>query len=422
MRRLIILLFLGFLSFSILGQDNKPKRLKVFIDCTSTWCDMTYIRTEINVVDFLLDRVASDVHVLVTSLRNGGGGRQYQFIFYGQNQFKTHKDTLQMVADPNATDFEIRQGMVNYIKMGLAPLVAKTQQANKVSITMKSEVHADSLPAPPVKDKWNYWVFRIGANGDVSMDKVYKSSSLRGNFRINRVTDKHKLSMRFFGGRDRSSYEYNTDTGPLKVVVKNKNYGLEHFYVKSINNHWSYGYSMLMINNTFNNYRSNITFLPQIEYSFFPYKDVNTRFITLRYGAGSVINHYYSTTLYLKDKEILWGHNAELNVSYNQKWGTINTGIRYRNYFHNWKINNLGLVAQVDVRITGGLSVYVYAYGGLVHDQIYLPLEGATTEEVLSRQRQLQSSYNFQSYFGINYRFGTKLNNFINPRFNSAFD
>jgi hypothetical protein len=198
------------------------------------------------------------------------------------------------------------------------------------------------------------------------MDQVYKSSSLRGNLRIDRTTDKHKLSMRFFGGQDRSSYEYTTDSGPLEVVVKNKNYGLEHLYVKSINDNWSYGYSLVFINNTFNNYRSNIRLLPQIEYSFFPYKDVNTRFVTLRYGAGPVVNHYYATTLYLKNRELLWGQNVELNISFNQKWGTINTGIRYRNFFHDWKINNLGLVAQVEMRISGGLSVFAYAFGGLV--------------------------------------------------------
>ena len=104
------------------------------------------------------------------------------------------------------------------------------------------------------------------------------------------------------------------------------------------------------------------------------------------------------------------------------KWGTINTGISYRNYFHDWKINNLGIATQMEVRVGGGLFFYVYMFGGLVHDQIYLPAGGATGEDVLSRRRQLQSSYNFQTFFGINYRFGSKLNNFVNPRFNSTFD
>ena len=62
---------------------------------------MTYIRTEINIVDFFLDRIAPDVHVLITSIRNGSGGRQYQLIFYGQNSYKADRDTLHFATAPN---------------------------------------------------------------------------------------------------------------------------------------------------------------------------------------------------------------------------------------------------------------------------------------------------------------------------------
>lgn len=418
---IILLIFIGRLSLN--AQDKIPKKLTVFIDCSNTYCDMTFTRTEINVVDFLLDRVAADVHVLITSLRNGSGGRQYQMIFYGQNSFKQTRDTLRFVTDPNATDFELRDKMLNYIKLGLAPLVAKTNQAERISISMKAEATTDSAQnSYQTKDKWNYWSFRVGSNGNINMDQVYKTSELRGNFRFNRTTDDWKLSFGFFGGQEKSSYEYETDSGPLEVVVKNRNYSFEHTLVKSINAHWSYGYQLSFLNNTFTNYKSKVYILPQVEYSFFPYKDVNNRFVTIRYGIGPQRNVYYDTTIYRKTDEMLLGHNAELNISFNQKWGTINTGLSYRNYFHDWKINNLGLATQMEVRVTGGLSFYVYLFGGLVHDQIYLPGEGATGEEVLSRTRQLQSSYNFQTFFGINYRFGTKLNNFVNPRFNSTFD
>jgi len=53
----------------------------------------------------------------------------------------------------------------------------------------------------------------------------------------------------------------------------------------------------------------------------------------------------------------------------------------------------------------------------LVHDQVYLAKSGATQQEVLTRIRQLKSSFYFQNRFGISYRFGSKLNNFVNPRF-----
>ena len=423
MRRFFIILIFLLSGLGLRSQNNIPQKLKVFIDCSNTYCDMTFIRTEINVVDFLLDRVAADVHVLITSLRNGSGGSQYQVIFYGQNSFKQAKDTLKFTTDPNATDFERRDRLIKYLKLGLAPLVAKTLQADGIEIVMKSEHLTDSArESNQTKDSWNYWVFRVGGNGNISRDQVYKSSELNGDFRLNRTTDKWKLKFNFSGGQSKSSYEYNTDSGPLAVIVKNNNYSVDHSLVRSINQNWSYGYSLSYLNNTFTNYQSKIYFLPQIEYSFFPYKDVNNRFLTLRYGSGPQHNNYYDLTIYDMTSEFLWAHSAELNISLNQKWGTINSGIRYLNYFHDWKINNLGVVTQMEVRITGGLSFYVYVSGNLVHDQIYLPGEGATGEEVLSRRRQLQSSYNFLTFFGINYRFGSKLNNFVNPRFNSTFD
>jgi len=53
----------------------------------------------------------------------------------------------------------------------------------------------------------------------------------------------------------------------------------------------------------------------------------------------------------------------------------------------------------------------------LKYDQIYLPKDEADITEVLTRRRQIASGYNFYTSFGLNYRFGSKLNNFVNPRF-----
>jgi hypothetical protein len=76
----------------------------------------------------------------------------------------------------------------------------------------------------------------------------------------------------------------------------------------------------------------------------------------------------------------------------------------------------------VDVRITGNISFTVKAYGGLVRDQIALVKAKASDQDVLVRRRQVASSYNYWSNFGINYRFGSKLNNFVNPRFDEIPD
>jgi hypothetical protein len=107
MRKTILSLLLMICVYFVSAQVNPTnQRLKVFIDCSNTGCDMTFIRTEINIVDFLLDQLVADVHVLITEQETGGGGSQYQFIFFGQNQYKQMVDTIRFTTDPNATDFE----------------------------------------------------------------------------------------------------------------------------------------------------------------------------------------------------------------------------------------------------------------------------------------------------------------------------
>ena len=50
-------------------------------------------------------------------------------------------------------------------------------------------------------------------------------------------------------------------------------------------------------------------------------------------------------------------------------------------------------------------------------DQIYLPRGEASTEEILLRQRQLLTGYQYFFNFGISYSFGSIFNNIVNPRF-----
>jgi hypothetical protein len=154
-----------------------------------------------------------------------------------------------------------------------------------------------------------------------------------------------------------------------------------------------------------------------IEYAVFPYKEVNTKFWTFSYLVDARQNVYFDTTLYDKTKEFLFGHELKTKLSFNQKWGTLSIGASYRNYLHDWSLFNLSASTEISIRITGGLTFNMYSFAELTRDQIYLPKGGATPQEVLTRRRQLASGYNFYTYFGLNYRFGSKLNNFVNPRF-----
>lgn len=424
MRKLYSLFFISVLlgiSLIASSQNTSPARLKVFIDCSDTWCDMNFIRTEITLVDFLLDRQAADVYVLITEQETGGGGSQYQLIYFGQNQFRQAGDTIRFNTDPNATDFEERDLLIKYLKLGLTPYIIKTTSAKDVKIDLKrpgGEKNDSTKTVSITKDPWNYWVFRVGTHGYLSADEVYKSQQLSGNLSASRITDEWKVVFEAYGGRNKTTYTLEDDNGnEEKISVRNNNYEISHYLIKSINDHWSWGYEAGFSRSTFSNNKGRALFRGGVEYDIYPYKDVNTRFFTISYIADVRRNSYFDTTLYEKTKETLWGHSLKGKVTFNQKWGKIGLELEHHNYWHNWKYFNLSFSTEIDIRITGGLSFNISTYAELIRDQLYLPKGGATPQEVLTRRRQLASGYSIFTFFGINYRFGSKLNNFVNPRF-----
>lgn len=126
LKSLLLFFLFSLLSLPLLSQQLLSQKVKVFLDCSRARCDRTFIITEINIIDFVLDRLAADVHVLITAQRAGSGGEQYQLIFYGQHNFKGRIDTLSFSTTPIATAVEIREQMVHSIKAGLIPFLAKT--------------------------------------------------------------------------------------------------------------------------------------------------------------------------------------------------------------------------------------------------------------------------------------------------------
>ena len=420
MRKPFLVLTLLFITFLIKAQSNNQPvhRLKVFIDCSNTWCDQTFIKTEINIVDFLLDNQAADLHILITEQETGGGGSQYQLIFFGQNKFKQMTDTLRFNTDANATDFEERDLLIKYLKLGLTPYIVKAGNGKDIAIEMKTKTDEKKKDtSATTKDPWNYWVFRAGANGNISADEVYKTFRVRANFAANRVTEELKVGFEAYGNKNRDSYYLEDSTTKQKIVNKNESYNFQHYLIKSINDHWSYGYQVELSRSSFSNNKGRLLFRTGFEYDIYPYTEVNTKFFTLSYTVDARRNSYFDTTLYDKLNETLYGQSIEANLSFKQKWGTIEFGVDYHNYFHDWKYLNLSANGEVDIRITGGLSFNFYSYAELSRDQIYLPKEEADVTEVLTRRRQIASGYSFYTSFGLNYRFGSKLNNFVNPRF-----
>ncbi|MGB4845600.1 MAG: hypothetical protein WBP16_14120, partial [Ferruginibacter sp.] len=104
----LLLCLLIFTTPVIVPAQTKTKdEIKVFLDCNA-WCDMSYIKTEINYVDFVPDRFLANVYIMVTSQSTGSGGQEIKLQLGGQENFKAMNDTLQFYRNSVDTDDEYR--------------------------------------------------------------------------------------------------------------------------------------------------------------------------------------------------------------------------------------------------------------------------------------------------------------------------
>jgi hypothetical protein len=59
----------------------------------------------------------------------------------------------------------------------------------------------------------------------------------------------------------------------------------------------------------------------------------------------------------------------------------------------------------------------VLLYASYVNDQLYLPSEGASLEDILLNQIELSTQYQYELKFGVRYTFGSIYNSVVNTRF-----
>jgi hypothetical protein len=71
-------------------------------------------------------------------------------------------------------------------------------------------------------------------------------------------------------------------------------------------------------------------------------------------------------------------------------------------------------------RILKGLSLTVDAEYERIRDQLNLPREDATLEEILLRRQELATDYKYQISIGFSYTFGSIYSNVVNPRFGNG--
>lgn len=430
MKKIVPLLLMpAFISSLVYAQTKSINKdeIKVFVDCNAR-CDMSFIKTEINYVDFVPDRFLANVYIMLTSQSTGSGGEEIKLFFGGQDNFKGMEDTLQLYRTSVDTDDEYRKRLVHFLKLGLTRYIAKTSLAQKLDVTVvieKNQVPVNSLSNK--KDKWNFWVYNVGLSGNYNSDDFSKSNRITGRLSANRVTEKLKVNLSANISTNQRSISFQGN----ETKFTNNSSGINSTIVKSITPHWSAGGYGSFFHSTYSNYAAQYTLNPAIEYSFFPYKEAVKKSVTIFYQAGPSYNNYIDSGYYDTPEHVVFNQQLSVNIGFTQKWGTFSLNTSWDNFFNTFSlsgskikgsnVNTFSIGGNLEVRIVKGLSFNMYSYANFTKG-IYpnIPRNLFSRDDLLTNTRQYPTQKVLFMYFGINYRFGSIYNNVVNPRFDKG--
>jgi hypothetical protein len=411
MKNYLALLFALFLGANVFAQSS-VERPNIFIDCQMN-CDWIYIKQEIQFVNYMQNRQEADIYILATRQRTGGGGREVQLAFIGNKDFEGIQDTLIYFVDPNATDAIEREQFVNELKKGLLQFLIQTPILEQISYEVKAKEEGAEIDNSEVDDPWNNWVFNIGGNGWFNGESNFSSVDLTGRFNASRVTNEHKIRLSSFYNFERSTFKL---TSGNESFIR-ESYNVRLLYVKSLSPNWSIGFRTRTGSSTFGNTDLSTTFRPAVEYNVYPYSEASTRRFSFNYSIGPEYYNYTDTTIYNLLSETRMRHGLDIEFNQTQKWGNVSIDIGVQQYLHDLELFNAYFNPNIEWQIVRGLSINIGGFVSFVTDRINIAKSAVSDEDIILGIRQLDTSFTYFTYFGLNYRFGSSYNNIVNPRF-----
>jgi hypothetical protein len=399
-------------------QESSPAelraktRLRVFLDCQTGGCNFDRFRTDITFVDWVRDREDSDVHLLITSEETGAQGDRFQLDFIGREKFESQGLVLIYDALSFYTDEEELKGLTRRIAQGLAAYAASTESADWITV----EYSPPDLAPPALRsDPWDHWVFSLAGSGDYFAQASTTGLEASGSLSINRTTEAFKIDAEFYGGYVRDEFQYEGETFSSTA----HQYGVTGLAAWSLGPHWTIGFRPEVWSSTFSNIELGARFAPAIEYNIFPYWEVSRRQFTIEYSIGVDHFRYFEITLFDRLSETLPSHRAVASLDLSQQWGGTGLTLGGSQFLNDPSKFRVVMAGELNLRITRGLSLDLRGAYEAIRDQINLPKEDATEEEVLLRRRELATDYEFRFSIGLRYRFGSIFNNVVNTRLNN---
>jgi hypothetical protein len=396
----------------VLAQLPDADALRVFLDCEDSLCDVEHVQREVGFVSYVRDRRDADVHVLITGQPTAGGGTKFTLAFLGQGRHRDRNDQLQHITPPDATEATAREGLTKMIAVGLLPYAADTPALGDVEIAYRP-VEGRTEPAPD-NDHWNHWILNSWMNGEFEEEEQMHFFFISGGQTASRITASHKLSLALSAEYIESRFDIPEQA---TVTTLMRSYGLDGLYVRSLGPNWSAGVQGSAQSSEFENYDLAIRFAPAVEFNLFPYDESTRRELRLLYSVGARSLNYREETIFLRHAETVYDQRLTIAFERTEPWGSADVALEGSHLLREVERNRVVLYGLLDVRLLRGLSLRATGSASRIRDQINLPRGGATAEEILLRQRELQTSFRLSGSLGLSYTFGSSFSEVVNPRF-----
>ena len=390
--------------------------LRVFLDCNE--CDSDYLKDHIPFIEFVRDRAVADLHALITVQGTGGGGQFWTITLIGLSRFQNHDHKLTFSTPAVATDDDRRKEFARVFKLGLVVYAADTSAEPNLEVSWNEpQLRLASRTRIPPKDPWNFWVFNIGMNGNLSGEQLNSSRRFSGNASANRTTDNWKINVQSYGNTNGNNFVLE-DGSIVKSVTHS--WDVEGLVVKSKGPHWSLGGRASVARSTYSNEDRVYKVAPGFEYNVFPYALSTRKSLTFLYTVGASHYNYTELTIYDKLAETVPEHSLNVSLNLRQPWGSLGAFYNFTQQLNIPSRYRISTGLQADVRLFKGFSFNVYGRVDRIRNLISLRRDPATDTEVLLRLQQQATGYSYDFGFGVSYSFGSIFNSIVNPRFGGS--
>ena len=305
----ILIPFIVFISFNLHAQEDLNK---LFIKCDR--CDNNFLKNEITYVDLVREQGLADIQLFIYRNRNANNGNRYSLDFIGQNDFAGKELSLVLDTNPKLTSDEIRNKLKRKIDIGLVYFLVESDISNRINISYDSVVNNNSYESS--SDKWKNWVFELSGSYNGDQEESRKTNRYEIEFEIDKLTEDWRIGAEL--RRNETNRKFYSDDNVYKSNRKTTSFNGR--VVRSISNHFSAGVFFGAYQNTYENIDFNRYIQPAIEYSFYPYKDVLSKEITLAYKISTGKRNYIEKTIYGYEKQKLSSQTLSLNIRFRQKW------------------------------------------------------------------------------------------------------